>query len=179
MDKSRSYLMQRGLLTGRNVRCVILMWRTSDQHHDRHRTTKTEHLPASQGEVQCAVPVADHLPVPSAHRDHLLLCPELWGCGWRWAAPGSCWRRVLVLVARGLPVKGLLAVPTPRPPVPRHLRADPPGTSPGDDVCSRLGQCWDLVVRPPRSDPARRPARGVCRGDRPPAGQRQRPGHRR
>ncbi len=176
MDKSRSSLMQRGLLTGRNVRCVILMWRTSDQHHDRHRTTGTEHLPAS---VQRAVPVAVHPPVPSTYRDHLLLCPGLPGCGWRWATPGSCWRRVPVLAARGLPGKGLLAVPTPRPRDPRHLRADPAGTSPGDGVCSRLGQCWDLVVRPPRSDPARRPARGVCRGDRPPAGQRQRPGHRR
>jgi hypothetical protein len=178
MDNPSSSPMWRGLPAGVNVGCVILRRRTSDQHYDRHRTTKTEHLPASRVEVQCAVPVAVHPPVPSAHRD-LLLCPGLRCCGWRWAAPGSCWRRVPVLAARGLPVKGVLAVPPPRPRVPRHLRAHPPGRSPGDGAGSRLGQCLGLVVRPPRSDPARRPARGVCRGDRPLAGQRQRPGHRR
>ena len=156
----------------------LLMWRTSHRRHDRRRTIGTEHLPASRVEVRCAGPVAGHFRIAGAHRDHLPPCPALRSGGWNRAAPGSCRRRVPVLAARELPANGPLAVPTPRPPVARHLLADPPGMSARDGAGLRQDQSLDLV-RTPRPEPARRPAQRVHRGDRPVAGQPRWPGHRR
>jgi hypothetical protein len=137
----------RGPSAGVIVRRVILIPRTSHRRHDRHRTMRTEHLPASRVEVRCAGPVAGHLRIASSHRDHLPPCPALRSGGWNRAAPGSCWRRVPMLAARELPANDLLAVPTPPPPVARHLRADPPGMSTRDSAGLRRDQSLDLVAR--------------------------------
>jgi hypothetical protein len=107
----------RGPSAGVIVRRVILIPRTSHRRHDRRRTMRTEHLPASRVEVRCAGPVAGHLRIASSHRDHLPPCPALRSGGWNRAAPGSCWRRVPMLAARELPANDPLAVPTPPPPV--------------------------------------------------------------
>jgi hypothetical protein len=69
-------------------------------------------------------------PLLGAPRDYLPLRPGLQSCGWPRGAPANCQGRVPVLVARGLPAKGLLAVPTPGLPVLPHLLVDPSGTSP-------------------------------------------------
>jgi hypothetical protein len=167
-----------GLPAGVIVRCVILMWRTSDRCHDRRRTTGTEHLPASRVEVRCAGPVPGHPRVASAHHAHLPRRPALRSGGWNRAAPGSCWRRVPVLAARELPANGPLAGPTPRPPVARHLRADPPGMSARHGAGLRRDQSLDLVRTPP-PEPARQSAEGVPRGDRPVVSRSRWAGHRR
>ena len=171
MDNPSSVFRRgRGLPAGVIVRCVILTWPTSDRCHDRRRTTGTERLPASRVEVRCAGPVAGHLRVAGAHREHLPRRPALRSRGRNRAAPGSCWRRVPVPAARELPANGLRAVPTPRPPVAPHLRADPPGMSARHGAGLRRDQSLDLVRTPP-PEPARQPAQRVRRGARPVAGE--------
>ena len=61
--------------------------------------------------VRCALPVTVTLPVRVSPVITCRRTLELLGCGWLWAAPGGCWRRVPVLVAPGLPLKGCSRFP--------------------------------------------------------------------
>ena len=151
---------------------------TSHRRWDRHRITKTAFLLAPRVEVRCASPVALHLPPRGEHRGHLPPRPDPRGCG-RLRTPGDCWRRVSALAACGLLGEGLLAVPTPWPPVARWLLADPQDMSTPDGGGSGQRHLWDPVARTPPPEPVCREAGGVCRGHRSVAGQPHWPEHQR
>jgi hypothetical protein len=92
------------------------------------------------------------------------------GCG-RLRMPGDCWRRVWALAACALRGEGLLAVPTPWPPVARRLLADPQGLPTPDGGGWGRGHLLDPVAQTPPPASAFRGTGGVCRGHLPVAGQ--------